>query len=157
MSVQDERTLLEQQLMREENCASTYTRYASITRDPELARLYEGFAHEAHAHAGLIRSLLQGQGIGEDNVLQNRATSAYIPSGGSTGDEPATDNVPPVRGRDEDMVDDTLLTLKSMSEAYRAALRQTADEGVCAALIGMRRDEDSQKERLARYLHQHHS
>ncbi len=153
MSVQNQRAFLEQQLMREENCISMYTRFAGIAGDPGLRSLFTEFSHQAQAHSDALRSLLQGQGVNEDGVLQNRATQEAIP-----GDRPAPADapqvgVPPVRGRDEDMIDDSFLSMKSMSDAYRSALRQVSDENIAAALIGMRQDEDRQKEQLARYLH----
>lgn len=51
------------------------------------------------------------------------------------------------------MIADSLLSMKAMSDGYRSALRLVSDESTAAALIGMRQDEDRQKEQLARYLH----
>ncbi len=156
MSV-DLQRFLEQQVLREENCAGMYTRFAGIASDPRLRAMFHDFGREAQAHRDGLRSLLTRQGIPEDGVLQNRATQDATPIGpsaGAGGDDTLREGTPPVRGRDDDMVADVLLSMKSMSEAYRSALRMVADERVAAALIGMRQDEDRMKEQLARHLHE---
>ena len=148
----DQRTFFEQQMLREENCVSMYTRFAGIVNDPGLRDMFHEFARQAQAHRDTIRTLLSGQGIAEDGVLQNRATQESTPIGGPRPDAHQS-GTPPSRGHDEDMIADSLLSMKAMSDGYRSALRLVSDESTAAALIGMRQDEDRQKEQLARYLH----
>ncbi|MGE5579336.1 MAG: ferritin-like domain-containing protein [Bacillota bacterium] len=147
----DLNSYLEQQLLKEENCVSMYTRFAGIVGDAELRKMFHEFGRQAQAHRDTLRSILERQGMAQDGVIQNRVTGEAMFSGFGVGQS----EEPPVRGRDEDMVADSLLTMRAMSESYRSLLRLVSDEGVAEALIGMRKDEDRQKEQLARYLHQH--
>jgi len=140
-------TFLEQQIQREENCVSMYTRFAGIASDPKLRSMFHEFAKTAQDHRDGLRSLVTQQGVFEDGVIQNRITQEAV-----TGSPQWA--MPPVRGRDEDMIADSLLSMRALSESYRSALRMVSDESVAAALIGMRQEEDRQKEQLGRYLHE---
>jgi len=147
---------LEQLLLREENCVSMYTRFAGIAGDPELREMFHEFGRQAQAHRDTLRAILERQGAALDWVMQNRATGEAMASGSGVSAILAIGQPEelPVRGRDEDMVADSLLTMRAMSESYRSLLRLVSDESVAEALIGMRKEEDRQKEQLARYLHQ---
>lgn len=46
----DQRTFFEQQMLREENCVSMYTRFAGIVNDPGLRDMFHEFARQAQAH-----------------------------------------------------------------------------------------------------------
>jgi hypothetical protein len=152
----DQQTFFEQQMMREENCVSMYTRFAGIVSDQGLRNMFHEFARQAQEHRDTIRSILSGQGIVEDGVMQNRATQEESPVSGPLDQRQDQlthqSGTPPARGKDEDMIADSLLAMKSLSEGYRSALRLVSEERVAAALIGMRQDEDKQKEQLARYM-----
>ena len=141
-----------------------YTRFAEIASNPELRSMFHAFGRQAQAHRDGLRALLTQQGVPEDGVVQNRATQEAVPtdsvaSGGHDRQQMSQQvapqgSMPSVRGRDEDMIADSLLSMRALSESYRSALRMVSDESVAAALIGMRQEEDRQKEQLARYLHQ---
>lgn len=150
MSV-DLNTYLEQQLLKEENCVGMCTRFAGIAADAGLREMFHEFGRQAQVHRDLLRSILERQGVAQDGVIQNRVTGEAMFSGSGGVGQPGE---PPVRGRDEDMVADSLLAMREMSESYRSLLRMVSDESIAEALIGMRKDEDRQKEQLARYLHQ---
>lgn len=156
MNTQGGPSFYEEQIVREENCASTFSRYASIAGNPQLAQMFSGFARVATEHTNTLRSFLRGQDVATDAVIQNRVLPSSTTGGSLPGSPPEAGfpggNVPPVRGRDEDMVDDAFLSLKVLADSYRAALRQSGDESLTATLIGMRREIEGEREELARYL-----